>query len=134
MVKSYYDKTGDLEFVREALPMLEREYRFWMTEGQHAVRVRDPTGTKRSGFLLNRYFVSSDVARPEGWREVGAFLECNIQCRSSFLFCLTGATEGFRKTNRGLFVVYKHSCLLVRLLLFQENTQHVTLSERIFDM
>lgn len=31
MVKDYYDATGDKEFLRDMLPVLEKEYNFWMT-------------------------------------------------------------------------------------------------------
>ncbi|KAJ2078496.1 hypothetical protein H4R24_004437 [Coemansia sp. RSA 988] len=64
MVKLYYEHTGDADFVKEALPLLQREYRYWMD--RHSVEVPSPSN-ENSSLLLNRYIVDTDQPRPEAY-------------------------------------------------------------------
>eukprot|EP01123_Difflugia_compressa_P011080 TRINITY_DN4290_c0_g1_i1.p1 TRINITY_DN4290_c0_g1~~TRINITY_DN4290_c0_g1_i1.p1 ORF type:complete len:594 (-),score=87.12 TRINITY_DN4290_c0_g1_i1:61-1842(-) len=61
MVLYYYESTHDLDLVKQALPVLEREYQFWM-KTEHRVQLDD-------GLILNRYYSSNDLPRPEAYRE-----------------------------------------------------------------
>jgi hypothetical protein len=56
MMYEYYKTTGDLNFIRDTLPVLETEYEFW--ESNRTVSV-EKNGTT---YLLNQY--RSDVVRP----------------------------------------------------------------------
>ncbi|PIA14618.1 glycoside hydrolase [Coemansia reversa NRRL 1564] len=66
MVKLYYEHTGDTDFVKEALPLLQREYRYWMDK--HSVKVPCPLNRNNS-LLLNRYIVDTDQPRPEAYSD-----------------------------------------------------------------
>lgn len=59
MIKSYLDKNTDLEFMAEALPILEREFYFW--KNNHMVEV--------NGHALAVYGDKSTGPRPESYRE-----------------------------------------------------------------
>ncbi|KAJ2341807.1 hypothetical protein GGF43_006084, partial [Coemansia sp. RSA 2618] len=63
MVRLYYQFTNDVAFVREALPLLQREHAYWMRN--HAVEV----STGKSVVRLNRYIVDTDVPRPEAYSD-----------------------------------------------------------------
>ncbi|KAI9504859.1 hypothetical protein GGI25_004197 [Coemansia spiralis] len=63
MAKLYYEHTGDLGFVEEIYPLLEKEHRFWMDH--HSVNV--PLGNSSQPAVLNRYFVDTDRPRPESY-------------------------------------------------------------------
>ncbi|XP_039248239.2 trehalase-like isoform X1 [Styela clava] len=64
MVREYFNKTGDTDFLVEALPTLKREYDFWMT--QRNVIVEDNAGNSH---VLNRYASDVNQPRPESYRE-----------------------------------------------------------------
>ena len=82
MTRSFYDVTGNASFVRSVLPMLDREYRFWManrtvvvsvplpvlTPGAPGVAADVDTGTLLN-HTLNRFHVSISGPRPESYRE-----------------------------------------------------------------
>jgi alpha,alpha-trehalase len=63
----------DLEYLRAVVPILEKEYAFWMQLGPsgHAVEVEahkvDDAEPKR--YILNRFVANSDEPRPESYRE-----------------------------------------------------------------
>uniref|UniRef100_A0AAV1U0F7 Trehalase n=1 Tax=Peronospora matthiolae TaxID=2874970 RepID=A0AAV1U0F7_9STRA len=61
----------DLHYLRAALPLLEREYEFWMRQGDHghAVEIEITGSTANKTFVLNRYDASAGVPRPESYRE-----------------------------------------------------------------
>lgn len=59
MVDLVYSVTGDRAFLQRVLPLLVREYQFWMD--QRSVMVQ--------GHLMNRYAVDTDTPRPESYRE-----------------------------------------------------------------
>ncbi|KAJ1950024.1 hypothetical protein IWQ62_006641, partial [Dispira parvispora] len=64
MVRLYFDKTGDYEFLLEALPTLEREHYFW--EDQRTVTIDGNDGKK---YKLAHYQVDTDQPRPEAYKE-----------------------------------------------------------------
>lgn len=63
MVESYYQATNDTEFLRSALPTLEKEYQFWMQNRSVAVRVGG------SEHILNRFNVEAGLPRPESYTD-----------------------------------------------------------------
>lgn len=60
MVKRYLDASGDLDFVRHAIPALEREFAYWM-DAEKTVLV--------CGHRLARYAARGTGPRPESYRE-----------------------------------------------------------------
>ncbi|XP_047104847.1 trehalase-like [Schistocerca piceifrons] len=63
MVKSYMDATNDIDFLREHLDTLEKEYSFWI--GNRTVTVTK--GGKK--YRMARYFDDTPGPRPESYRE-----------------------------------------------------------------
>ncbi|XP_062275437.1 trehalase [Scomber scombrus] len=63
MVESYYRATKDKEFLRAALPTLEREHQFWMQNRSKAVTVNG------AEHVLNRYHVEVGLPRPESYTD-----------------------------------------------------------------
>ncbi|XP_065351304.1 trehalase isoform X2 [Cloeon dipterum] len=63
MMEAYYDKTQDLQFIRESVSILEKEIEFWMTN--HTVEV-DKDGKK---YTLAIYGDRSSGPRPESYKE-----------------------------------------------------------------
>ncbi|XP_013871324.1 trehalase [Austrofundulus limnaeus] len=63
MVESYYQATKDKEFLREALPVLEKEYQFWMQNRSVVVKVNG------SDHILNRFHVQAGLPRPESYTD-----------------------------------------------------------------
>ncbi|XP_037534243.1 trehalase [Nematolebias whitei] len=63
MVESYYEATKDKEFLREALPVLEKEYQFWMQTRSVAVKING------SSHVLNRFYVQAGSPRPESYSD-----------------------------------------------------------------
>ncbi|KAF4045741.1 Trehalase [Phytophthora infestans] len=57
----------DLQYLRAAVPLLEREYDFWMHRGVHGHAVEVPGSSET--FVLNRYVAHADEPRPESYRE-----------------------------------------------------------------
>lgn len=55
-----------LQLLREALPLLDREYEWWMRVGPNTSTLALPG---MQGAHLNRYIVAADYPRPESWRE-----------------------------------------------------------------
>ena len=66
MVYKYFLATGDLDFVRELLPLLEKEHNFWLINRMRAYV--DPE-TKEELFNFFQYRVTMKFARPESYRE-----------------------------------------------------------------
>ncbi|KAI9495598.1 Six-hairpin glycosidase-like protein [Zychaea mexicana] len=60
MIKIYYEKTGDKAFLQKALPVLDKEYNFWLT---------NTTVQLDKDHVLNRYYVHSTAPRPESYVE-----------------------------------------------------------------
>lgn len=71
LMRSYYHVTKDLDFIRTALPVLEREHVYWMSQTNgHAVQLTYPdpvTGEPKTG-ILNRYYSLGTTPRPESYR------------------------------------------------------------------
>ncbi|XP_056334954.1 trehalase [Danio aesculapii] len=63
MVESFYEATGDKDFLRQVLPALEREYSFWMQNRSVNVVTSELT------HILNRYNVPVDHPRPESYSD-----------------------------------------------------------------
>ncbi|KAJ2795272.1 hypothetical protein H4R21_005176 [Coemansia helicoidea] len=63
MVQLFHQFTGDVEFVRAALPLLQREHRYW-TE-HHSVAIQG--GPANETLTLSRYITDTDVPRPEAY-------------------------------------------------------------------
>lgn len=67
MVSEIYSVTGDKKWLAEALPMLEKEYRFWMDpKGGHLVELPRLSGEKQ---VLNIFRSIRRTPRPESYRE-----------------------------------------------------------------
>lgn len=58
MMERYVDATGDVEFLRKNIHLLEKELHFWM----------DNRAVNISGHTLLRFDVQSDGPRPESYR------------------------------------------------------------------
>ena len=56
-------------WLREVLPVLEVEYRWWMQDGANGSSVALPVGTGSQPARLNRYVVVSNAPRVESWAE-----------------------------------------------------------------
>ncbi|VDM98355.1 unnamed protein product [Thelazia callipaeda] len=65
MVYEYYMATGDLDFVQEILPMLEKEYKFWMLNRAQSFYDERYNRT----ILYFQYRASMKTPRPESYRE-----------------------------------------------------------------
>jgi alpha,alpha-trehalase len=63
MVQTYIDHTGDTSLIDRALPLLVKEYAWWMNNRTVGVTVDNTTHT------LNRYAVLNNQPRPESFRE-----------------------------------------------------------------
>ncbi|KAG0237490.1 hypothetical protein BGW42_000700 [Actinomortierella wolfii] len=63
MVKSYIDFTKDESILDEGLAMMDREWNFF--HANKTVKVKDPKRGKT--YLMNRYDVTTDQPRPEGY-------------------------------------------------------------------
>lgn len=57
MIASYLEEVNDLEFLEQAVPILNLEYEFWMSN----------TSITIHGETLNRYYVINDLPRPESY-------------------------------------------------------------------
>ncbi|OQR89487.1 trehalase [Achlya hypogyna] len=68
MVRAIFEATKDEAYLAQALPLLDKEYAFWMTQGAatHRVEVQAKDGKTYS---LNRYFSAGTSPRPESFRE-----------------------------------------------------------------
>jgi alpha,alpha-trehalase len=64
MVYDYYEATGDINFVNEILPTLEKELNFWYVNRQTNVTLN--VGEQ---FQVFQYRSASNVPRPESYRE-----------------------------------------------------------------
>ncbi|CAK9310883.1 unnamed protein product [Citrullus colocynthis] len=63
MVYEIYLRTGDLEFVSNALPALIKEYKFW-NSGFHLITIRNAPGGHEN-HSLSRYYAMWNEPRPE---------------------------------------------------------------------
>ncbi|KHJ41379.1 alpha,alpha-trehalase [Trichuris suis] len=63
MVYDYYLATGDIDFLDEMLPLLEKEYRFWLRKRGSTYSVNNKT------FDVFQYKAEMKIPRPESYRE-----------------------------------------------------------------
>ncbi|KAJ1732194.1 hypothetical protein LPJ61_002165 [Coemansia biformis] len=63
MVKLYHEHSGDTEFVHSALPLLQREHKYWIDN--HSVNVQCGPGNET--LAMTRYITETDVPRPEAY-------------------------------------------------------------------
>ncbi|XP_012086663.1 trehalase isoform X2 [Jatropha curcas] len=61
MVYEIYNRTGDMELAKAALPALLKEHEFWNSE-MHKVTIQDAQG---SNHILSRYYAKWNKPRPE---------------------------------------------------------------------
>ncbi|KAK3228083.1 hypothetical protein Dsin_007945 [Dipteronia sinensis] len=61
MVHAIYNRTGDMELVKKALPALLKEYQFW-NSGIHKVTIEDG---EANNHILSRYYAMWNKPRPE---------------------------------------------------------------------
>ncbi|KAK4844923.1 hypothetical protein QYF36_026087 [Acer negundo] len=61
MVHAIYNRTGDMELVKKALPALLKEYQFW-NSGIHKVTIEDG---EANNHILSRYYAKWNKPRPE---------------------------------------------------------------------
>ncbi|KAI1717359.1 trehalase domain-containing protein [Ditylenchus destructor] len=66
MVYEYFLSTGDLEFVHELMPLLEKEHNFWLL---HRARSYLDPETKEELFQFFQYRATMKFPRPESYRE-----------------------------------------------------------------
>ncbi|EIE82212.1 hypothetical protein G6F47_009359 [Rhizopus delemar] len=66
MVKIYYEKTRDKDFMIHALPYLDKEYHFWMSNS--TIQIKDPKNPKKT-YILNHYTTQNKSPRPESYVE-----------------------------------------------------------------
>lgn len=66
MVNDYYMATGDMEFILEMLPWLEKEFQFWLNK--RSTPVKDQT-TDEELFHYFQYRATLRRPRPESYRE-----------------------------------------------------------------
>ena len=64
MFESYVSATGDIEFLRDKISLLEKEMEFWLENRTISV----------GGYTLARYNVEFDGPRPESYR----FKKCTV--------------------------------------------------------
>jgi alpha,alpha-trehalase len=93
MVRYYYDYTQDMELLREAVPILDKEYKYWMKT--HSVNLP-------GGYSLNRFFSDSDKPRPESYREdVHSSKDMSeSEAKTFFANIIAGAESGQDFTSR----------------------------------
>uniref|UniRef100_A0A1B6DB06 Trehalase n=2 Tax=Clastoptera arizonana TaxID=38151 RepID=A0A1B6DB06_9HEMI len=107
MVNSYYNRTGDLKFIKDNINILEKEFEFW--QEKRMVKIR------KNGVCYNlaRYSALSSGPRPESYREdletAAHFVteeernECYIKLKSAAESGFDFSTRWFIKdgTNKG---------------------------------
>ncbi|XP_047449604.1 trehalase [Mugil cephalus] len=105
MVESYYKATGDKEFLREALPILEKEYEFWMRNRSVSVRAHG------SEHVLNRFNVEADLPRPESYTDDLELAEglSKDQKQQLWMDLKAGAESGWDFSSRWYIQTHNHS-------------------------
>ena len=67
MVHAIYTTTLNHTFLQYALPLLDKEYEYWMDVNTHAVELIHPNDTTNTSYLLNRYYSDVSYPRPESF-------------------------------------------------------------------
>jgi alpha,alpha-trehalase len=100
MVHLYYQKTKDDQFLKKALPVLDKEYQFWRKNTTVTIR----QGGKK--YKLNRYIVNNHSPRPESYVEDYKTVYNNTQITTQqqqddlFSDLAAGAESGWDYTSR----------------------------------
>ncbi|XP_072049536.1 trehalase-like isoform X1 [Amphiura filiformis] len=95
-VYEYYKATNDLDFVKDILPALEEEYKFWVTK--RSVDVVKP-GCDRT-YKMCRYKVETDKPRPESYREDMETASCNKGTAAIYAHITSTAESGWNFSSR----------------------------------
>lgn len=92
MVERYYAATGDLAFLQYAVPILDLEYQYFMTN----------TSVEIDGYTLNRFYVINDAPRPESYLEDVTLAEALDEDQAAQLYqnIATGAETGWDFSSR----------------------------------
>ena len=70
IVQAYFKETNDLDYLKEIIPYLDKEYEFWMTHRSIVMNLASENTTDGSiPYLLNIYKASSYKPRPESYWE-----------------------------------------------------------------
>jgi alpha,alpha-trehalase len=94
MVKVYIDVTGDSDMLEYALPILDREHRFWMQT--HSI------DDYNVSHVLSRYNVLASGPRPESFREDIATMKTSRRGPEIFSDLAAGAETGWDYSSRFL--------------------------------
>ncbi|VDP32842.1 unnamed protein product [Soboliphyme baturini] len=99
MVYDYYLATGDIEFIQEMLPVLEKEYMFWL------VHRGTPYASAKNSETLNifQYKSSMNTPRPESYREdldLVKNLESPVDREKMWSQIVSGAETGWDFSSR----------------------------------
>lgn len=66
MVEVLFEVTHDIQWLKSILPLLEKEYKYWMQSDTHLISLVDSQGVIHN---LNRYYASTTHPRPEAFLE-----------------------------------------------------------------
>ncbi|KAM7491512.1 hypothetical protein LguiA_034433 [Lonicera macranthoides] len=91
MVIDLYKTTHDMALVKNSLPGLLKEYKFW-TSGLHEVKIKDIKGSTHS---LSRYYAMWNKPRPESsTNEKETASKLSNSCEKQHLYCeITSTAE-----------------------------------------
>ncbi|KAL3908685.1 MAG: hypothetical protein SGPRY_009703, partial [Prymnesium sp.] len=100
-------RSRQLELLRRALPLLDREYRWWMEErvdGSGSPVRLPPVESGGPPAVLNRYAVRCSSPRPESWREDRATVQGLTEAEAARLYSelAAGAQSGWDYSSRWL--------------------------------
>lgn len=90
MIKAYYEATHDDDFIKQALPTLDKEYSFWMANKSIDV----------NGHTLNQYRVINSAPRPESYAEDYTTAQNVTDKARLYSNLATGAESGWDYTSR----------------------------------
>lgn len=114
MIKSYVETTGDIAFMSQAIPILEREFYFWMNN--HMVNVNGHAlalyGDKSKGPRPESYledietakYLQTDEEKEELWSELKAGAESGMDFSSRW-FIKDGTNNGTLKDIKCRYIV-----------------------------
>lgn len=98
MVDEYIQETGDVSILGDAVGLLHQEHQYWM-QTPHRV---PPQGNIQPDDVLNRFYVTTDVPRPESFREDTATLHSSSGRTPQDMYSnlATGAETGWDYSTR----------------------------------
>lgn len=94
MVKEYLDATNDMQFVRDSILTLEREFNYWMQESKTVIV---------NGYKLSKYFDRSSGPRPESYYEdveSAEYFKTTAEKNAFFNEIKSGAESGMDFSSR----------------------------------